>query len=138
MLYEDDVIDAVCDHLQRHGFTIRSKCASTMRGDDIVAHGTGSIRELYIEAKGGTSNRNGSLRHGQSFNDSQVLDHVANAFYRAAKMATNGRTGGIALPANEAHQNRIAAIAHAIEHLAIIVFWVADDRTVTTSKPLLP
>ena len=138
MLYEDDVIDAVCDHLQQHGFTISRKCASTMRGDDIVAHSTGSIRDLHIEAKGETSKRKGSLRYDLPFDGSQVLDHVANAFYRAAKMAANGCTGGIALPATAPHQKRIADIAHALDRLGIIVFLVADDRTVSTSRPITP
>jgi hypothetical protein len=134
MLYEDNVVDAVCDHLRRHGFIIKKKCASTMRGDDIIAQGIGSIRELYIEAKGETSNAKGSLRYGHPFNDSQILVHVANAFYRAAKMATNGRVGGIALPDNSAHRKRVAPITHALDRLGIIVFWVAADRTVSTSR----
>ena len=138
MLYEDDVIDAVCDYLRQHGFTISGQCASTMRGDDIVAHGTGTIRDLHIEAKGETSKRTGSLRHGLPFDGSQVLDHVANAFYRAAKMATEGRVGGIALPANPAHQKRIADIAHAIDSLGIVVFFVAEDLTVSTFRPFTP
>ena len=138
MLYEDDVIDAVCAHLQQHNFTIRSKCYSTVRGDDIVAQGTGSIRDLYIEAKGETGKVINSGRHGLPFNNSQVLVHVANAFYRAAKMATGGRISGIALPANASHKKRIEEIANALDQLGIIVFWVAADKTVTTSKSLAP
>ena len=128
MLYEDDVIDAVCDYLRLHGFTISSQCASTKRGDDIVAHGTGKIRDLHIEAKGETSKRTGSLRHGSPFDGAQVLVHVASAFYRAAKMATKGRVGGIALPANPAHLQRIADIARAIDSLDIVVFFVEIGR----------
>ena len=138
MLYEDDVIDAVCDHLQRHGFTVIHKSTSKMRGDDIIARGPGSTRDLHIEAKGETSKLEGSSRYGKRFDNAQVLDHVANAFYRAAKMATNGRIGGIALPATSAHKKRVADIEHALDRLDIIVFLVAGDRTVSTSRPLTP
>lgn len=138
MLYEDDVIDAVCGYLQQHGFTVISKCTSKLCGDDIVAKGTRKIHDLLIEAKGETSKRVGSRRYSLPFDGSQVRDHVANAFYRAAKMATEGRVGGIALPGTSAHKKRIADIAHAIDSLGIVVFFVAEDRTVTTFRPFVP
>jgi hypothetical protein len=136
MLYEDDIVDAVCDHLKSHNFTIVRKCTAKQHGDDIVATGAGKIRELYIEAKGETSSRHGSNRYGKPFHGFQIQDHVANAFFRAAKMAVNGRVGGIALPKNAAHEQCVTSIQHAIDALGIIVFWVAPDRRVTTSVPL--
>ena len=121
MLYEDDVIEAVCQHLKQNGFEISEQNPSTKRGDDIVARGTGSIRDLCIEAKGETSKRKSSSRYGNEFNGGQVRDHVANAFYRAAKMATSGKTGGIAFPSNDRHRKRISDIEHALNSLGIIV-----------------
>lgn len=136
MLYEDDIIDAVCGHLESHGFTVTQKLTAKQHGDDIIATGNGHIRQLHIEAKGETSSRQGSGRYGTPFHGFQIQDHVANAFFRAIKMATNGRIGGMALPKNEAHEKCVASIQHAIDDLGIIVFWVSADRSVTTSRPL--
>lgn len=136
MLYEDDIVDAVCDHLKSHNFTIIRKCTARQRGDDIVAAGDGKIRDLHIEAKGETSSLKGSRKYGEPFSGFQIQDHVANAFFRAARMAVNGRVGGMALPKNAAHERCVARIQHAIDALGIIVFWVATDRSVTTPVPL--
>ena len=136
MLYEDDIVDAVCAHLRRNKFTVIQKLSAKERGDDIIATGRGRISKLHIEAKGETSSRRGSGRYGSPFRGFQIQDHVANAFFRAAKMAIDGRVGGMALPKNTAHEQCVATIQHAIDALGIIVFWVAPDRSVTTSLPL--
>ena len=137
MLYEDDIIEAVCAYLERQGFTITQKLNAKQHGDDIIATGNGNIRTLHIEAKGETSSRTDSPRYGKPFSGFQIQDHVANAFYRAAKMATSGRVGGMALPKNAAHERCVAGIQHALDALDIIVLWVASDRSVTTSRPLI-
>jgi Holliday junction resolvase len=56
VLTEDDVVDPVCDHLETAGYEIMRRCATTQRGDDIVAVRRRSSIALYIEAKGETSN----------------------------------------------------------------------------------
>jgi hypothetical protein len=86
VLTEDDLVDAVCDHLETAGYEIMRRCATTQRGDDIVAVRRRSSIALYIEAKGETSNRPTSKRYGKAFSRSQCRDHVANAFYTAARM----------------------------------------------------
>ena len=136
MLYENDIVDAVCKYLQAQGFTITQKLNAKQHGDDIIATGVGRIRILHIEAKGETSSRVGSPRHGNPFSGFQIQDHVANAFFRASCMATNGKIGGMALPKNKPHEQCVAKIQHAIDKLGIIVFWVAPDHSVTTSQPL--
>lgn len=136
MLYEGEIIEAVCAYLERRGFTIQQKLSVKQRGDDIIATGNGSIRALHIEAKGETSSRTNSTLNGKPFNAAQVRDHVANAFYRAAMMATSGKVGGMALPANTFHKRYVKRIQHALDALDIIVFWVASNRRVTTSRPL--
>jgi hypothetical protein len=136
MLYEDDVVDSVCAYLKRRGLRITQKLRANQRGDDIVATADGGIRELHIEAKGETSSRRGGPRYGQEFNSAQVRDHVANAFFRAAQMATHGRLAGMALPKNTLHERYVGRIEHALDALGIIVFWVARDRRVTATRPL--
>lgn len=143
MLDENDIVEAVCDHLQACGYTVPQGCRSIQRGDDIIAvHPSGL--ELFIEAKGETSAQSGSSRYGCPFTRSQVLVHVGLAFYRAAVMLqqaipTARRRTGIALPDNAHHRERVAAIEGALRQLGIAVFWVRPDRSVTVwVQPELP
>jgi hypothetical protein len=140
MLYEDDIIDAVCSHLEKHGFTISQRLRSTERGDDIIAtHCSGLL--LYIEAKGEGSARSGSARHGLTFNSGQIFDVVAKAFYRAAAMLQEARDGerrcaGLALPDTPAFRRRVRAIDKSLRRLGLPVFWVEPNRKVTVSQEL--
>ena len=143
MLYEDDIIEAVCRHLRECGYTITQSRRSIQRGDDIIATHPSGL-ELLIEAKGETSARSGSSGYGRAFKSSQVLVHVGAAFYRAARMLqqaipTTRRRAGIALPDNAHHRERVAAIEGALRQLGIAVFWVRPDRSVTVwVQPELP
>ncbi|MEL6439548.1 MAG: hypothetical protein AAFQ80_09875 [Cyanobacteria bacterium J06621_8] len=115
MLYEDDVIEAVCTYLKDQDFTILSKCATTEKGDDMIAEHPFGKYNLYIEAKGETSSKEGTNRYGMLFKGSQMLDHVAKAFYRAAKMLQQNDRNlphrvGIALPDNHYHRKYVGAI----------------------------
>ena len=139
MLYEDDIVAAVCGYLESRGFTIDGRCRSTERGDDVASHPSGL--RLYIEAKGEGSAREGSARHGKVFHSGQVFDVVAKAFYRAAAMlqqASNGerRWAGLALPDTPAFRRRVSAIDQSLLRLAMPVFWVQPSRSVTVSQEL--
>ena len=91
MLSENQVTEAVCDHHKTHGYVITQGMTTKQRGHDIIAtkQSTTPI-ELHIEAKGETSDRQGSARHGKAFNSAQVSDHVASAFFCAAAMLQEG------------------------------------------------
>ena len=53
MLYENDVINYVCNKLCCLGYTILQKCYTKQRGVDIIAEKERTlVRKLYIEAKG--------------------------------------------------------------------------------------
>jgi hypothetical protein len=82
-LTEDDVVDAVSDYLERAEWTVEQRLRTADRGVDIVAcrsdHGV-----LWVEAKGATSSKAGTMRHGQPFRRAQINTHVARAFYTAA------------------------------------------------------
>ena len=138
MLYEDDIVDAVCSHLKQMGFIIDERRTSLECGDDIIAKHLSGI-ELRIEAKGETSKQPNSSRYGKPFKRSQVLVHVGQAFYRAASMlqetsVKKGLRVGVALPHNAHHLERVAAIDAALRKLGVIVFWVHPDRNVTMSS----
>jgi len=133
-LTEDDVVSAVCDYLTEQGFTILKRLTSKEKGDDIVAcrNADKGRMELYVEAKGATSGCETTSCYGMPFDKSQMLVHVAGAFYRAAKMNKGGNTGALALPDNKYHRELIEGIFHAINELEIIVIWVDEDRNVST------
>ena len=134
-LFEDDVVNAVREHLAEEGFNIKSVATARQRGDDIIAVSETGKTKVYVEAKGATSSREGSKRFGESFSRSQVKDHVAKAFYRAAKMRKN-RDGeaiqvGMALPRNDDHLEMVDKIAISLSDLEIEVFWVDQGKNVT-------
>lgn len=131
MLIESDVIAAVCDYLRAEGYEIRQQLAETEQGDDIKAV-QGTVI-LLIEAKGETSSKKGSKRFGKPFSRSQVLDHVAMAFYRAAKMRGDGVRVAMAFPDNQQHREMVAEIRQAVRDLKIAVFWVAGNGSVRES-----
>jgi Holliday junction resolvase-like predicted endonuclease len=91
MLTEDDVVEAVCQHLQASGYRILSRCATTQRGEDIVAEHPSGVT-LRVEAKGETSSKSVTKRFGKPFDNAQANNHVAKAFYAAAEML--GAHGG--------------------------------------------
>jgi hypothetical protein len=57
MLTENDVIEAVVNHLKRNGYRIDQQRSTIERGIDIVATDKRSGQGLLIEAKGATSSK---------------------------------------------------------------------------------
>ena len=128
MLTESDVIAAVCEHLRAEGYEIRQQLAESQDGDDIIA--VRADEPLIIEAKGETSSKPGTARHGKPFNRSQVLSHVSRAFYRAAKTRRAGVRVGMAFPRTSLHLEMVLAIRQSLSDLAITVYWVDQDKSV--------
>lgn len=138
MLTEDDVVQAVCAHLERAGWSIDQRLRTTQRGIDIVA----SIGDvvLNVEAKGATSARAGSSGSGTPFTSKQVSTHVPRAFYTAAAALEDGDPGetvlsAMALPATAKHQACVVPIRSAISLLRIGVFWVEAPARVRLEAP---
>ncbi len=117
MLYESDVINAVCEKLESLGYSIQQKLDTNQKGDDIVAirHGE-KTRKILIEAKGETSSRKNSERFGNRFDGAQVKVHVAEALYKAVQVISSLEENdletivGIALPDSDYHINSIKKI----------------------------
>jgi Holliday junction resolvase-like predicted endonuclease len=93
MLNENDVVNAMCRHLECAGYEILQRCSTTDQGIDIVAKHPSEIGRLLVEAKGGTSAREGSARFQKCFNRSQVFDRVAKCLYTAAHMHNKSSDG---------------------------------------------
>ncbi len=141
MLYESDVIDAVCRHLAGHGFTILQRLSTTQHGIDIIAsREEPSPMELSIEAKGETSERKESQRFGKPFDSAQVKIHVAEAIYAAAALISSPqvhpyRRVAVAFPQDPLHQRYAASVQPALTALTVGVFWVTDDKKVSLVAP---
>jgi len=103
MITEDDVIDAISDHLVARGWRVLSRATAMQHGDDLVAEKDG--QRLEIEAKGAGSSKPGTARYGQHFSKGQVFDHVAKAVFKALRVASAGTAlAAIALPDNPDHR----------------------------------
>jgi len=135
MLYESDVIDAVCSFLESQDFTIEQRLSEIEQGVDIIAK-SGNIN-FYIEAKGETSSKSHTNRYGKQFTTSQVRDHISVALYKSAELLTTYSQNqnirvGIALPDNEQHNNYVERIKFGIENLGITLLWVDQNKQVRT------
>ena len=131
MLNENDVVASVERFLRDAGWAIVRRAGTTQTGPDLEAvHGTTACR-LYVEAKGATSARRGSQRYGRPFDRNQVKDHVANAFYTAARVSHH-HLSSIAIPRTPLHEDFVDDIRDALARLKIAILWVGEDRVVTT------
>jgi hypothetical protein len=137
MLTENDVIDAVCKYLEAHGHRIVSRCDTAQRGIDIVAARQGGLGRLLVEAKGETSADSKSARFGKAFNNAQVRDHVANAFYTGVCLhSENHRKGdavALAFPETSLHRKYLEPIKPVLDSLGIAIYIVRRDGSVITS-----
>ena len=129
MLTENDVVEAVAGYLKDQGWQITDRSHTDRRGHDILARRDGIV--LAVEAKGGTSSKRGTRRHGSPFNSSQKRSHVSVALYKAACVFSAGHLRpGIALPSDDRHRRLIEDILPALGVLEVTVFLVSENRTV--------
>lgn len=140
MLFESDVIDVVCANLINRGYVIQQRLSVREHGVDVIAVKEGSIRTIFIEAKGETSSSVRSKRYGRLFNRSQALDHIAIAVYQSMVVLDKGdedpnQLVAIALPDNSLHRECVGKIRHTLDRLKIGLFWVASSKSVTTELP---
>jgi Holliday junction resolvase-like predicted endonuclease len=114
MLDENDVVDAVCRHLEKEGYTILQQRRTTERGIDIVAQHGSWLGKLLVEAKGGTSTRRGSARFEKEYTLQQVFDRVAKGFYTAVELyckhRQRGEQIGLAFPDSDNFRKYLARI----------------------------
>ena len=134
MLNENEVVHAVCRHLEKAGYHILQRCSTNDQGIDIIAKHPSQTGRLLIEAKGGTSAREGSPRFDKGFNRSQVFDRVAKCFYTTAHMYTVERNDGdsvaMAFPDTILFRDYLHRIKSVTDKLGFSVFLVRDDHSV--------
>lgn len=86
MLTENEIIEALAEHLRQDGYRIDKQLTTLEQGIDIDAVHLATGRRLLVEAKGGTSSKDGTPRFGKPFSPNQAKSHVAVAFYCGAEM----------------------------------------------------
>ena len=83
---ENRVIEGVCSRLQSMGCEIEQRLSTTQRGIDVIARNAHSSEEFIVEAKGGTSSREGSARFGKPYTQNQVFDRVAKGVFTCIQL----------------------------------------------------
>jgi hypothetical protein len=87
---ENAVVAALCPYLEKNGYEVVQRLHTTQQGVDIIArHSSG--REMFVEAKGATSSREGSARFGRGFSGTQVFDRVAKGVFTALQLRATYR-----------------------------------------------
>jgi len=134
LLNENDIISAICDYLERiEGYVIVQKLGTTQKGIDIIAKHPEQPGRLLIEAKGGTSSRDGSNRYGKEYTETQVFDRVSKGFFTVTKMLVECKDNddvALACPDTVTFRKYLNQIKPALDKLGIKVFLVKEDRTV--------
>ncbi len=88
---ENKVIDAVCKYLSAGGYEIIQKLRTIEHGVDVIAEHPETHVRVLVEAKGGTSSRDGSERFGKPYTQTQVFDRVAKGIFTCLQMRTENR-----------------------------------------------
>ena len=129
MLTENEVVEAVADHLRQSGWVVLQTRTTSQHGIDILAAKDG--QRLAIEAKGGGSAKAGSARYGLHFTQNQKRTHVAVAILKALQtLCEESCQVGVAVPDDAEHSRLISTVLPALKLLNIQVFLVGADRTV--------
>lgn len=134
-LTEDDVVDAICVALQGRGWEVTQRLTTRQQGVDIVA--TRGARVVKVEAKGQTSSKEHTARHGLAFSLNQAKSHVGRALLTTLAVVATGDLGVIALPDDANHRRLVAPIRPALDSLGVVVAWVDPERVVRF-EPDLP
>ena len=132
---ENEVIEALCSYLERTGYTIVQRCRTTDHGVDVIARDASTGRELYVEAKGGTSSREGSNRYGKEYTQSQVFDRVSKGIFTSMQLrgahSDRARVSvALAVPDSTHFRRYLSTVVAQLTALSIRVLLVSDEGAV--------
>jgi hypothetical protein len=125
---ENQVIEALKKHLLARGYAFVSECSTTMQGIDLVMKKDN--HEIWVEAKGDTSSREGSSRFGMKFNDQQCNDHFSRAFFKSCQMRDEAKRSkkdtriAIAFAHTKHYQKYCDRTNETRKELGIGLFWI--------------
>ncbi|WP_163140636.1 hypothetical protein [Bacillus sp. 22-7] len=137
MLFELDVIDAVCEDLEERGYVIiQRKAEMKHSGKDVIAKKTNSNKDirLFIEAIGETSADSSSNRYGKPFDKSQIKVHISELLFVTAETLSMTKLDeyiyktAIAIPDNKDHREFLNKIKPFLGSIDIAVFFVKGSK----------
>ncbi|MBN8203481.1 hypothetical protein [Bacillus sp. NTK034] len=137
MLFELDVIDAVCEDLEERGYVIINRKAEMKHsGKDVIAKKTNSNKDirLFIEAIGETSSDSSSNRYGKPFERGQIKVHISELLFGTAETLSMPKLDeymyktAIAIPDNKDHREFINKIKPFLGSIDIAVFFVKGSK----------
>jgi hypothetical protein len=134
---ENQIIAAVCTHLHATGFVVTQRLHTTEHGVDIVARNAARGRTIYVEAKGGTSSRDGSARFGKPYTQSQVFDRVSKGVFTALELRAqypdrNAVDVALAVPDSRWFRNYLTPVHRQLADAGLTVLLVDAEGTVLT------
>jgi hypothetical protein len=133
MLDENDVIGALAEYLKRDGYDVLKQLHTTEKGVDLIARRGKLGPFLHVEAKGGTSSRQGSNRFGKPYTQSQVFDRVSKGFYTAVLLRSKNPLPdevGLAVPDTPCFRDYLVPIVDIANILRIQIFVVRSKHEV--------
>ena len=134
MLDENQLIEVLCTYLEKEGYIIEQKLNTNQQGIDIIASSKAKREKLYIEAKGGTSSRMGSPRHGKQYTSSQIFDRVAKGVYTSIKTVSDlgkNEVSCLAVPDDSRFIQHLVPIRKQLQKLHIKTFLVSSKGVIT-------
>lgn len=125
------MIDGLCGHLERQGYSIDQRLHTTQQGVDIIATNRSNGCRLLVEAKGATSSREGSARYGMGFTGSQVFDRVAKGVFTTLKLRAQypdrqHTEVALAVPDLPGFRRQLEAVKRELSAAGLRVFLVAE------------
>lgn len=95
-------------------------------------------KEIWIEAKGQTSSKEGSRRYGKEFSRSQKEDHLGRALLKCCQYISerSDLIVAVALPNDDVNSDLITRIGAVLQKLKIVSFLVGGDGSVEASGNL--
>jgi hypothetical protein len=134
---ENQIVEALCGYLQQEGYEVRQRLHTTEHGIDVIAFHRPSGVTLFIEAKGGTSSRDGSARFGKAYTQSQVFDRVSKGVFtalelRAAHPDRNSSEVALAVPDSPFFRRYLTPIKSELHGAGLKVLFVSADHKVAS------
>ncbi len=129
---ENQVVAAVCQDLENKGYFILQKCHTKQHGIDIIAEHQVSKQKLLIEAKGGTSSREGSSRFGKAYTQSQVFDVTSKGLFTVLhhRVGNPKTMVALAVPEGRWFRHYLDPLFPMLQQLQVVVALVGQNNEV--------
>jgi hypothetical protein len=132
MITENEVVEAMVSFFKKKRFYISQSLSTNQKGVDIIAESPEGIT-YFIEAKGGTSSKPNTARHGKPFDKKQAYTHISVAItkcFQKLQESSNKCIAGIALPKDENHVSIIKSIEEPLRKTELKVYLVNQDKKI--------